>query len=61
MLFCGMVGPAGSPPVDEIVVKHHSRNTYNVSYTVRHKGKYLLMVRYGEQNIPGSPFQVNII
>lgn len=56
-----MVGPAGSPPVDEMSVKHHNRNVFNCSYTVKHKGKYLLIVKYGDENIPGSPFNVNVI
>jgi len=61
LLFCGMVGPASAPPVDEIVVKHQKNNNYNVSYTVKHKGRYLLIVKYGDDQIPGSPFDVNVI
>lgn len=60
MLFCSMIGPAGAPPVDEVSVKHHSRNVYHVSYTAKHKGKYHLFVKYGDQNIPGSPFNVSV-
>lgn len=56
-----MVGPTGSPPVDEMIVRHQKRNVYNCSYTVKTKGKYLLIVKYGDQNIPGSPFNVNVI
>lgn len=61
MLFCGMVGPAGAPPVEEITIKHNKNNNYMVHYTVKHKGRYMLIVRYGEVNIPGSPFDINVI
>lgn len=61
MLFCGMIGPAGSPPVEEMTVKNGPRKTFNVSYCVKHKGKHIMFVKYGDQHIPGSPFEVNVI
>ncbi|XP_067932451.1 filamin-A-like isoform X2 [Watersipora subatra] len=61
MLFVGMIGPANSPPVDEILIKHAQRNTYNVSYTVKQKGKYHLLVKWGDDHIPGSPFHIDVV
>lgn len=61
MLFVGMIGPANAPPVDEILIKHAQRNTYNVSYTVKQKGKYHLLVKWGEEHIPGSPFNIDVV
>lgn len=61
MLFCGMIGPAGSPPVEEMIVKHGARNVFNVAYCVKQKGKHTLFVKYGEEHIPGSPFEINVI
>jgi filamin len=61
MLFVGMIGPANSPPVEEVLIKHAMRNQYNVSYMVKQKGKYLLLVKYGDDHIPGSPFNIEVV
>lgn len=61
MLFVGMVGPANAPPVDEILIKHAMRNQYHVSYSVKQKGKYLLLVKWGDDHIPGSPFNIEVV
>ncbi|XP_063981261.1 filamin-A isoform X2 [Diachasmimorpha longicaudata] len=58
MLFVGVYGPKG--PCDEVYVKHAGRNTYNVSYLVRERGEYLVIVKWGEDHIPGSPFKVDV-
>jgi filamin len=56
MLFVGMMGPKG--PVNEIYVKHMGRNNYNISYVCTEKGEYILLCKWGEQHIPGSPFRI---
>ncbi|TDG52285.1 hypothetical protein AWZ03_001115 [Drosophila navojoa] len=56
MLFVGILGPQG--PCDEVLVKHLGRHVYRVAYQVREPGDYILVVKWGEQHIPGSPFSL---
>ncbi|XP_054726584.1 filamin-A isoform X3 [Anastrepha obliqua] len=58
MLFVGMYGPKG--PCEEFNVKHTGRNNFNVNYMVRDRGQYILIVKWGEEHIPGSPFQIDV-
>lgn len=51
-----MYGPKG--PCEEFTIKHAGRNNYNVSYVVRERGDYILIVKWGDDHIPGSPFKV---
>lgn len=55
-MFVALYGPKG--PCDEIQIKHQGRHNYEVKYTVKDKGDYLLIVRWGDEHIPGSPFRV---
>ncbi|XP_054165990.1 filamin-A-like [Oppia nitens] len=56
LLFVALYGPKG--PSDEISVKHQGRNIYNVSYQCREKGDYIMVVKWGDDNVPGSPFKI---
>lgn len=58
ILFVGVHGPKG--PCEEVFIKHQGRNQYNVSYMVRERGEYLIIVKWGDENIPGSPFKVEV-
>ncbi|XP_041442540.1 filamin-C isoform X2 [Xenopus laevis] len=58
MLMVGVHGP--KTPCDEVYVKHTGNRQYNVTYTVKDKGDYILIVKWGDQNVPGSPFQVAV-
>ncbi|KAL9897671.1 filamin A protein cher isoform 2-T2 [Glossina fuscipes fuscipes] len=58
ILYVGMYGPKG--PCEEFTIKHTGRNNYNVSYSVRDRGQYILIVKWGDENIPGSPFQIDV-
>lgn len=58
ILFVGVHGPKG--PCDEVFVKHQGRQQYNVSYMVRDKGEYIVIVKWGDEHIPGSPFKVEV-
>jgi filamin len=49
-------GPRG--PCEEVDVKHQGRNLYNINYQCREKGDYVLVVKWGDDHIPGSPFKV---
>lgn len=56
ILFIGMYGPKG--PCEEIFIKHMKQNNYQVSYIVRERGEYILLVKWGDDHIPGSPFKI---
>ena len=58
MLFVGMMGP--EVPVEELVVKHMGSCKYTVNYIVKMTGRYILVVRWGDQDIPGSPYTVDV-
>ncbi|XP_065372293.1 filamin-A isoform X2 [Calliphora vicina] len=58
ILYVGMYGPKG--PCEEFSIKHTGRNNYNVSYLVRDRGQYILIVKWGDDHIPGSPFQIDV-
>jgi len=56
MLMVGVMGP--KLPCEEVNVKHIGRSQYSVSYLVHERGNYVLIVKWGDQHIPGSPFHV---
>ena len=58
MLLVGVHGP--QIPCEEVLVKHMGSLQYNVSYLLKERGSYILVVKWGEDHIPGSPFQVTV-
>jgi filamin len=58
VLYVGVYGP--DIPCDEVVIKHQGEKKYSVSYTVQDKGDYVLIVKWGDEHIPGSPFHVTV-
>ncbi|XP_076645907.1 filamin A protein cher isoform X2 [Halictus rubicundus] len=58
ILYVAVYGPKG--PCEEITMKHTGRNNYNVSYMVRERGEYIILVKWGEEHIPGSPYKVEV-
>lgn len=58
ILYIGMCGPKG--PCEEVQVKHMGRNIYQVNYYVRERGEYILIIKWGEEHIPGSPYRVEV-
>ncbi|MGH0145782.1 UNVERIFIED_CONTAM: hypothetical protein FKN15_006233 [Acipenser sinensis] len=58
MLMVGVHGP--KTPCEEVYVKHMGNRVYNVTYTVKEKGDYILIVKWGDENVPGSPFHVTV-
>ncbi|XP_056278637.1 filamin-A isoform X2 [Pseudoliparis swirei] len=58
MLLVGVAGPLA--PCEEVLVKHAGRRLYNVSYQLKEKGEYVLVVKWGDEHIPGSPFHVTV-
>ncbi|XP_029282067.1 filamin-C-like [Cottoperca gobio] len=58
MLMVGVHGP--KTPCEEVYVKHMGNRMYNVTYTVKEQGSYILIAKWGDENVPGSPFHVTV-
>ncbi|XP_075219680.1 filamin A protein cher isoform X2 [Lycorma delicatula] len=58
ILYVGIYGPKG--PCDEVYIKHMGRNNYQINYLVKERGEYIVIVRWGDEHIPGSPFKVDV-
>uniref|UniRef100_A0A8C3HVK6 Filamin C n=1 Tax=Chrysemys picta bellii TaxID=8478 RepID=A0A8C3HVK6_CHRPI len=58
MLMVGVHGP--KTPCEEVYVKHVGNRVYNVTYTVKEKGDYVLILKWGDEGVPGSPYQVTV-
>lgn len=58
MLLIGVDGP--KVPCEEILVKHIGNRLYNVSYQLKEKGEYILVVKWGDEHIPGSPYHITV-
>uniref|UniRef100_G3P722 Calponin-homology (CH) domain-containing protein n=1 Tax=Gasterosteus aculeatus aculeatus TaxID=481459 RepID=G3P722_GASAC len=56
MLMVGVHGP--HTPCEEVYVKHMGNKLYNVTYTVKDKGNYTVIVKWGDDSVPGSPYKV---
>jgi len=59
ILYVGVHGPKN--PSEEVFIKHVGRNNYQVNYVVKDKGDYIVVVKWGEDHIPGSPFHVQVL
>ncbi|TRY85907.1 hypothetical protein DNTS_011928 [Danionella cerebrum] len=57
MLMVGVHGPR--TPCEDVAVKHMGNKLYNVTYTVKEKGNYVVIVKWGDDTVPGSPFHVS--
>ncbi|XP_049804905.1 filamin-A isoform X1 [Schistocerca nitens] len=58
ILYVGVYGPKS--PCEEVFIKHLGRNNYQVNYVVRERGEYIVIVKWGDDHIPGSPFKVDV-
>ncbi|XP_041835805.1 filamin-B isoform X2 [Melanotaenia boesemani] len=58
MLMVSVHGP--QIPCEEVLVKHMGNLQYNVSYLLKERGNYILVVKWGDDHIPGSPFNVTV-
>uniref|UniRef100_A0A8C0JGP3 Filamin A n=1 Tax=Chelonoidis abingdonii TaxID=106734 RepID=A0A8C0JGP3_CHEAB len=58
MLLVGVHGPR--TPCEEILVKHLGNRLYSVCYLLKEKGDYVLVVKWGDQHVPNSPFHVSV-
>ncbi|XP_012936132.1 filamin-A [Aplysia californica] len=55
ILSVGMIAPSGHPEA-ELSVKKVTATSYSVSYKVQEMGEHILHVKWGDDEIPGSPF-----
>ena len=58
MMFVGMMGPKG--PCEEMCVKNTGGYVYKMNYIVKERGDYMLIVKWGDEHVPGSPFCVHV-
>ena len=58
MLMVGILGP--TIPCEEIRVRHVGRCQYTVSYVCKERGNYVLVVKWGDQHVPGSPYSFSV-
>ncbi|XP_053627228.2 filamin-A isoform X8 [Cherax quadricarinatus] len=58
ILYVGVYGPKA--PCEEVYIKHIGHNNYQVSYKIKDRGDHILLVMWGENHIPGSPFLVTM-
>jgi len=56
MLVMGIAGP--SVPCEYMTILHLGGLQYTVKYKLSQPGNYALMVKWGDQHIPGSPFRI---
>ncbi|KAK8788624.1 hypothetical protein V5799_021603 [Amblyomma americanum] len=59
LIYVTVYGPKG--PCDEVFVKHLGRNLYQVNYVVKDRGDHVVIVKWGDDHIPGSPFKVEVV
>jgi len=56
MLLVGIMGPR--IPCEEVSVRHIGSGQYTVVYRPSERGEHILVVKWGDQHIPGSPFHI---
>ncbi|CAD6191974.1 unnamed protein product [Caenorhabditis auriculariae] len=57
LLMVGVVTARG--PCEEVVVRHQGNGQYVCTYRVPDRVKGFVFIRYGDQQIPGSPFAIH--
>lgn len=58
LLTVGMMTPSGHPEA-ELAVKKASNTSYTVSYNCKEPGEHTLQIKWGDEDIPGSPFNLH--
>jgi filamin len=56
----GIITPTGNP-ADELTYKKQRGTVYQVTYRTSEKGDNQLIIRWGQDEIPGSPFSLKVI
>ena len=57
VLFVAVLGPGGQ---EQVHVKHKEDNKFLVEFMMKENGKNILYIKWGDQNIPGSPFLLEV-
>lgn len=60
MISASFVGPTRNT-IHECTVKHMGGSIYEVKYVCKDKGDAVLVVKYGDEMIPGSPFRLDVV
>lgn len=60
MIYASFLGPTRQT-IHETSVKHMGGSIYEVKYTCKDRGDAILMVKYGDEQIPGSPFRLEVV
>lgn len=58
VLLVGIYGPKQTS--EEVNIKHMFNNQYTISYRIFERGQHILVVKYGNHDVPGSPFILNV-
>lgn len=58
MLTVGMISPTGHPEA-ELSLKKTTNTSYTVTYKVVEIGEHVLHIKWGDDDIPGSPFHIS--
>jgi len=58
LLSVGMISPAGTPEAD-LSIKRATPTSYTLTYTCKEPGEHLLSIKWGDEDIPGSPFSLH--
>ena len=59
LLTVGIITPKGNP-VEELTYKKQRGTTIQVNYKSSEKGEHTLTIRWGQDEIPGSPFTIKV-
>ena len=57
VLFVAVLGPEGQ---EQVHVKHKGDNKFLVEFLMSESGRYILYIKWGEENVPGSPFLLEV-
>ena len=60
LLTVAMISSNGRP-AGELTYKKQRATVYQVTFKAEEKGEHMLYVRWGTDDIPGSPFPIEIV
>lgn len=60
MIYASFLGPTRNT-IHECNVKHMGGSIYEVKYMCKDRGDAILIVKYGDEQIPGSPFRLECV
>lgn len=60
LLYAAFLGPSRNT-IHDVSVKHMGGSIFQVNYTCKDKGDAILVINYGDEQIPGSPFKIEVV